>query len=59
MDTVLFLDGKRAILRRGKKIKGLCEGVYRYVAQARPQIGAATAEKGRFRMKTNYFGQPQ
>jgi hypothetical protein len=52
MGTTPFSDGKRAIFRRGKGIKDLRGGVHRYAAQARPQIDAATTEKGRFRMKT-------
>jgi hypothetical protein len=48
-----FSDRKRAIFRRGKEIKDLCGGVVLYAAQIRPQIDAAMAEKGRFRMKTS------
>jgi hypothetical protein len=51
--TMTFLYGKRAIICRGREIKGLRGGVHRYAAQARPQIEATTAEKGRFRMKTS------
>jgi hypothetical protein len=43
---------KRAIFHCGKEIKGLRGGVHRYAAQASLRIDAATAEKGRFRMKT-------
>jgi hypothetical protein len=52
MGTTPFLDGKRAIFRRGKEIKILRGGVHRYAAQARPQIDAATMVKGRFQLKT-------
>jgi hypothetical protein len=56
MDTPWFSYGKRAIFRFGKEIKGLRGGVHRYAAQASLRIDAATAEKGRFRMKT--AGEP-
>jgi hypothetical protein len=52
MDTSWFSYGKRAIFRCGKEIKGLRGGAHRYAAQASLRIDAATAEKGRFRMKT-------
>ncbi len=45
---------KREIFRPGQEIKGLRGGVRGYVAQASPQIDAARAEKGRFRMVTSY-----
>jgi len=50
--TRKFSDWKRIIFRCGKEIKGLRGGVVLYAAQASPQIDAAMAEKGRFRMKT-------
>ncbi len=52
LETFKFSDWKRAIFRCGKEIKGLRGDVVLYVAQASPQIDTATAEKGRFRMKT-------
>jgi hypothetical protein len=52
MDKVQFPNRKRGIFRRGKDIKGLRGGVHQYVAQARPQIDAAMAEKNRFRTET-------
>ena len=55
MATFKFSDWKRAIFRCGKEIKGLRRDVVLYVAQASPQIDTAMAEKGRFRMKTNYI----
>ncbi len=55
MATIQFSDWKRAIFRCGKEIKGLSGGVVLYAAQTSPQIDAATAEKGRFRMKTNWL----
>jgi len=50
--THKFSDWKQVIFRCGKKIKGLYGGVVLYAAQISPQINTATAEKGRFRMKT-------
>jgi len=52
MRNYLFSIWKRAIFRHDKEIKGLRGGVHRYAAQASPQIDAAMAEKGCFRMKT-------
>jgi len=51
--TAKFSDWKRAIFRCGKEIKNLRGGIILYAAQENPQIDTATAEKGRFRMKTN------
>ncbi len=51
--TAKFSDWKRTIFRCGKGIKGLRGGVVLYAAQENPQIDTATAEKGRFRMKTS------
>ena len=51
--TVKFSDWKRTIFHCGKEIKGLRGGVVLYAAQENPQIDTATAEKGRFRMKTS------
>ncbi len=53
----MFLDWERAIFRCGKEIKDLRGGVVLYAAQTSPQIDAATAEKGRFQMKTNQVPQ--
>ena len=47
-----FSYEKRAIFCKVKEIKALCGGVHRYAAQARLQIDAEIAKKGRFRMKT-------
>jgi hypothetical protein len=46
---------KRAIFRKVKEIKGLSGGVVLYAAQSNPPIDAEIAEKGRFRMNTNYI----
>jgi hypothetical protein len=53
MYTDKFLIWKRAIFRKIKEIKALRGGVHRYAAQARPQIDAGIAEKGRFQTETN------
>ena len=47
-----FLIRKRAIFRKVKEIKDLCGDVVLYAAQAKPQIDAQIAEKGRFRTET-------
>ena len=47
-----FSYEKRAIFCKVKEIKALRGGVHRYAAQARLQIDAEIAKKGRFRMKT-------
>jgi hypothetical protein len=52
MGTMQFSYEKRAIFCKVKEIKALCGGVHRYAAQARLQIDAEIAKKGRFRMKT-------
>jgi hypothetical protein len=44
---------KVGIFRPGKEIKGLRGGVHTYAAQENPQIDAARAEKGTFRMETS------
>jgi len=46
---------KQEIFRKFKEIKELCGVVPMYVAQAIPKIDAEIAEKGRFRMETNYL----
>ncbi len=55
MAIIKFSDWKRAVFRCGKEIKGLHGGVHRYAAQVSLQIDAATAEKSRFRMETNWL----
>jgi hypothetical protein len=55
MRNYLFSIRKLAIFRHGQEIEGMRGGAHRYAAQASPKIDAAMAEKGRFRMKTNYF----
>jgi UDP-glucuronate decarboxylase len=57
MDTAWFSYGERVIFRCGKEIKGLRGGVHRYAAQASLRIDAATAEKGRSRMKIRKGGE--
>ncbi len=52
MTIIKFSDWKRVVFRCGKDIKALRGGVHRYAAQVSLQIDTATAEKGRFRMKT-------
>ena len=52
--TAKFSDWKRVIFSRGKEIKGLRGDAVLSAAQENPQIDTATAEKGRFRMKTSY-----
>ncbi len=53
MAIIKFSDWKRAVFRCGKDIKDLRGGVVLYAAQVRLQIDTATAEKSRFRIKTN------
>ncbi len=54
MAIIKFSDWKRAVFRCGKEIKGLRGGVHRYAAQVSLQIDAATAEKSRLWMETNW-----
>ncbi|RLB67441.1 MAG: hypothetical protein DRH08_03645 [Deltaproteobacteria bacterium] len=54
MDALQFSIWKRAIFRKVKEINHLSGGVVLYAAQSNVQIDAEIAEKGRFRMKTNY-----
>ncbi|WP_155005865.1 hypothetical protein [Pelobacter seleniigenes] len=53
MAKIRFSDWKREVFGCSKEIKELRGGVHRYAAQVSLQIDAATAEKNRFRMKTN------
>jgi hypothetical protein len=57
MGTMQFSYGKRAIFCKVKEIKALRGGVHRYAAQARPQIDAEIAKKGRFRIWSPPFLQ--
>ncbi|MHC1697558.1 MAG: hypothetical protein AB9919_05735 [Geobacteraceae bacterium] len=45
-------DEKRGFFCPDKEIKGLCGDVLLYVAQTKPLIDAARAEKDRFRLET-------
>jgi len=50
---LLVSDLERGIFSPGKEIEGLCGGVHRYAAQAKPKIDAARGEKHAFRTETN------
>jgi len=52
--TLLFPYQKAGIFCTGKKIKELRGDVLLYVAQTRPKIDAASAEKHPFRPETSY-----
>jgi len=50
----VFIQGNGYFFSVAVKIEFCAEKYLKYTAYARPEIDAATAEKGRFRMKTVY-----